>query len=185
MKIIMIVLVLALPCSLIAQNVGIGVTNPVEKLEVNGNLKVNGTITGNIYGVIDNARIFSGVPYDFLIKNNAGNIATRKGHGAQALNYIIAVQVGQFPSPTGQMFTTTLLEEVKLFAGNFAPSGWMFCDGQLLPINSNSGLFDIIGTLYGGDGQATFALPDLRGAAAVHQGNSPAGYTWAQGEKSD
>lgn len=53
--------------------------------------------------------------------------------------------------------------EVKLFAGNFAPRGWMFCDGQLLPIAQNSALFSILGTTYGGDGRTTFALPDLRG----------------------
>lgn len=53
--------------------------------------------------------------------------------------------------------------EVKLFAGNFAPRGWAFCDGQLLPISQNSALFSILGTTYGGDGRTTFALPDLRG----------------------
>jgi microcystin-dependent protein len=58
-----------------------------------------------------------------------------------------------------------------MFAGNFAPAGWMFCDGQLLPISENETLFQLIGTTYGGDGQSTFALPDLRGRVPVHQGN--------------
>ena len=60
--------------------------------------------------------------------------------------------------------------EVRLFAGNFAPAGWMFCDGTLLPISENETLFNLIGTTYGGDGQETFGLPDLRGRIPIHQG---------------
>ncbi|MDZ4812661.1 MAG: tail fiber protein [Pseudomonadota bacterium] len=62
--------------------------------------------------------------------------------------------------------------EIRMFAGNFAPAGWMFCEGQLLPISENETLFQLIGTTYGGDGQSTFALPDLRGRLPMHQGNS-------------
>ena len=62
--------------------------------------------------------------------------------------------------------------EIRMFAGNFAPAGWMFCEGQLLPISENETLFNLIGTTYGGDGQSTFALPDLRGRVPIHQGNS-------------
>lgn len=62
--------------------------------------------------------------------------------------------------------------EVRIFAGNFAPAGWMFCDGQLLPISEYETLFNLIGTTYGGDGQSTFSLPDLRGRIPIHQGNS-------------
>ncbi len=61
--------------------------------------------------------------------------------------------------------------EIRMFAGNFAPAGWMFCDGQLLPISENETLFNLIGTTYGGDGQSTFALPDLRSRLPIHQGN--------------
>lgn len=61
--------------------------------------------------------------------------------------------------------------EIRMFAGNFAPAGWMFCEGQLLPISENETLFQLIGTTYGGDGQETFALPDLRGRLPLHQGN--------------
>jgi microcystin-dependent protein len=61
--------------------------------------------------------------------------------------------------------------EIRIFAGNFAPAGWMFCEGQLLPISENEVLFQLIGTTYGGDGQSTFALPDLRGRIPLHQGN--------------
>jgi microcystin-dependent protein len=64
-----------------------------------------------------------------------------------------------------------------MFAGNFAPAGWMFCEGQLLPISEFETLFNLIGTTYGGDGQSTFALPDLRGRLPVHQGN---GFTLAE-----
>ena len=61
--------------------------------------------------------------------------------------------------------------EIRMFAGNFAPAGWQFCEGQLLPISENETLFQLIGTTYGGDGQSTFALPDLRGRVPIHQGN--------------
>ena len=65
--------------------------------------------------------------------------------------------------------------EIRMFGGNFAPAGWMFCEGQLLPISENETLFNLIGTTYGGDGQETFALPDLRGRLPMHQGQSKAG----------
>ena len=61
--------------------------------------------------------------------------------------------------------------EIRMFAGNFAPVGWMFCDGALLPISEYETLFNLIGTTYGGDGQSTVALPDLRGRIPIHQGN--------------
>src|SRR6476469_7491621 len=60
--------------------------------------------------------------------------------------------------------------EIRMFGGNFAPAGWMFCDGQLLPISEYETLFNLVGTTYGGDGQETFALPDLRGRVPIHQG---------------
>lgn len=61
--------------------------------------------------------------------------------------------------------------EIRMFGGNFAPAGWEFCEGKLLPISENETLFQLIGTTYGGDGQQTFALPDLRGRVPIHQGN--------------
>src|SRR2546430_8431205 len=63
------------------------------------------------------------------------------------------------------------ITKIRIFAGNFAPAGWMFCEGQLLPISENTTLFQLIGTTYGGDGESTFALPDLRGRLPMHQGN--------------
>jgi microcystin-dependent protein len=75
------------------------------------------------------------------------------------------------------------LGEVKLFAGNFAPRNWFFCDGQLLPISENSALFSILGTMYGGDGRTTFALPDLRGRTAAGSGTGPGLTNRPQGQK--
>jgi microcystin-dependent protein len=63
--------------------------------------------------------------------------------------------------------------EIRMFGGNFAPAGWMFCSGQLVPISENEALFQLIGTTYGGDGESTFALPDLRGRIPVHAGQGP------------
>ncbi len=65
------------------------------------------------------------------------------------------------------------LAEIRIFSGNFAPRGWAFCDGQLLPIAQNTALFSLLGTTYGGDGRTTVALPDLRGRAAMHPGRGP------------
>jgi len=75
------------------------------------------------------------------------------------------------------------LGQIILFAGNFAPRGWAFCEGQLLPINENQALFSILGTTYGGDGRTTFGLPDLRGRAPISQGNGPGLPAYRLGEK--
>jgi microcystin-dependent protein len=72
--------------------------------------------------------------------------------------------------------------EIRIFGGNFAPVGWAFCDGQLVPISENDTLFNLIGTTYGGDGQSTFALPDLRGRLPLHQGTGSAGNTFNLGQ---
>lgn len=71
--------------------------------------------------------------------------------------------------------------EIRIFAGTFAPLGWEFCEGQIVPISENDTLFNLIGTTYGGDGQQTFALPDLRGRLPLHQGTY-AGTAFTQGE---
>ncbi len=63
--------------------------------------------------------------------------------------------------------------EVRMFAGNFAPRGWAFCDGQLLAVSQNDALFSLLGTIYGGDGRTTFGLPDLRGRIPIHAGSGP------------
>jgi len=73
--------------------------------------------------------------------------------------------------------------EVTMFGGTFAPRGWAFCNGQLLPIAQNEALFALLGTMYGGDGRTTFALPDLRGRLAVHAGYGPGLNPVQQGQK--
>ena len=73
--------------------------------------------------------------------------------------------------------------QIMMFGSNFAPRGWALCDGQLLPISSNTALFSILGTIYGGDGRTTFALPDLRGRVSVHPGNGPGLSSYRLGEK--
>jgi microcystin-dependent protein len=73
--------------------------------------------------------------------------------------------------------------EIRLFAGNFAPNGWMFCEGQTLPISENEVLFQLIGTTYGGDGRETFNLPDLASRVPIHMGTGPSGITYQIGEK--
>lgn len=79
------------------------------------------------------------------------------------------------------------IAQITLFAGNFPPRGWAFCDGQILPINTNTALFSLVGTTYGGDGQSTFGLPDLRGRVPMHVGDSgqgPGGVNVNLGQKS-
>ena len=63
--------------------------------------------------------------------------------------------------------------EIRIFPFNFAPRGWAFCNGQLLPISQNTALFSLLGTTYGGDGKSNFALPDMQGNAAIHEGQGP------------
>jgi len=72
--------------------------------------------------------------------------------------------------------------EIRLFAGNFAPNGWMFCEGATLPISENDVLFQLIGTTYGGDGEETFNLPNLASRVPIHMGTGPDGTTYQLGE---
>lgn len=77
---------------------------------------------------------------------------------------------------------TPYVGEIRMFGGNFAPLGWAFCNGSLLSISENEALFTLIGTTYGGDGETTFAVPDLRGRLPVHQGAGPDGTTYSVGQ---
>ena len=157
-----------------AQNIGIGTVVPAEKLDVAGNVKASGLLISN-----------GGNTWDHLMKSDPnGTVGFRKGHGAQAIRFIICLQ-GIYPSPDFGLTGEPFLAEIKMFAGAFAPNGWAFCDGQLLAINQNTALFSLIGTLYGGNGTTNFALPDLRGAAPLGAGASPAGYAWTLGQKSN
>ena len=72
--------------------------------------------------------------------------------------------------------------EIRMFAGNFAPNGWMFCEGQTMPIAENEVLFQLIGTTYGGDGEETFNLPNLASRVPIHMGTGPDGVTYQIGE---
>ena len=72
--------------------------------------------------------------------------------------------------------------EIRIFAGNFNPNGWQFCDGQLMPISENDALFILIGTTYGGDGEETFALPNLQSRVPMHSGTGPDGTNYQIGE---
>lgn len=95
-----------------------------------------------------------------------------------ALNYSIALE-GIFPSRNG---IEPFLGEIGLFGFNYAPRGWAMCNGQILSISSNSALFALLGTMYGGDGRTTFALPDLRGRTPIHSGQGPGLSGYYQGQ---
>jgi hypothetical protein len=163
--------------------VGIGVPVPQTQLDVNGGISSGSLSTASL------TITSGGSQYDFLMKNNSsGDIAHRKGHGALAVNFIICLE-GIFPSSGGvrPQYNDAIVGEMRMFAGNFPPVGWAFCQGQLLLIATpqNAALFALIGTTYGGDGVTNFAVPDLRGAAPVSPGTGPAGYTWFQAERSN
>ena len=96
-----------------------------------------------------------------------------------SINYIIAL-TGVFPSRNA---AEPFIAEIIMFGGNFAPRGWAFCNGQLLPISQHTALFSLLGTTFGGDGRTTFALPDLRGRVPVHFGSGPGLSTRRLGEK--
>ena len=78
--------------------------------------------------------------------------------------------------------STPFIGEIRMFGGNFAPAGWAFCNGALIPISENDALFNLIGTTYGGDGQNTFALPNLQSRVPVHAGTGPGGQSFILGE---
>ena len=156
MKYVFFIYSILLGNEIIAQNIGIGTTTPVETLDVNGNVKVNGITINN-----------GGLQYDFLMKSNAtGSVGFKKGHGGLGIRYIICVQGCPVPSAT-ILQDGPFLSEIKIFAGDFAPPGWMFCEGQNLNRNVYASLFSFIGTNYGSNTPTSFALPDLRGAVPV------------------
>src|SRR5229473_1314075 len=96
---------------------------------------------------------------------------------------------GNFPqSQLAREKATTManpfVAEIRIFAGNFAPTGWALCDGQLLPISQNTALFSLLGTFYGGDGKSTFALPNLDGSVPLGQGQLKGGSEYFLGQSS-
>ncbi|MCK0178908.1 tail fiber protein [Flavobacteriaceae bacterium S0862] len=92
---------------------------------------------------------------------------------------IICIALMSIGSINELLAQTPMIGEIRMFAGNFAPRGWAFCDGQILPILANQALYSLLGTTYGGDGRTTFALPDFRGRAPMHTGT-----LYRQGQKS-
>lgn len=86
--------------------------------------------------------------------------------------YLLAVLLITLTFPLKALAQDPYMAEIRMFAGNFAPRNWAFCDGSILPIASNQALFSLLGTTYGGNGITTFALPDLRGRVPIHTGNS-------------
>jgi microcystin-dependent protein len=96
---------------------------------------------------------------------------------------LAAVVATMFTVPAEAQAQECFLGEVRMFAGNFAPRGWALCDGQLLAISKYSAVFSLLGTMYGGDGRTTFALPDLRGRVPLHSGTGPGLLAVKQGSK--
>lgn len=154
-----------------SQNVGIGTITPAEKLDVAGNTKVDGLIINN-----------GGSQHDFLMKNNAaGQVGFKKGHGGLGMRYIINYN-GTVPDPAVNA-EGPFISEIKIFAGNYAPPGWLFCEGQMVArTGAYAALFTQIGVTYGTTAVTNFGIPDLRGAVPVGAGTSPAGNTWIRGQ---
>jgi microcystin-dependent protein len=147
-----------------------------------------GTKTGENYVTVNEAQMTSHSHTLPGSGNTTGNTGGSQPHPnmqpSSALNYIIALQ-GAVPSLTGDWYdgSEPFLGEITLFAGNFAPNGWTFCDGQLLDISLNNSLFSLLGTTYGGDGSTTFGLPDYRGRIGVGYGTGGGLPTWSLGER--
>lgn len=123
------------------------------------------------------------VPGDFVVRSSTGKNDYRKGHTGIGLQYIICT-AGTFPSAYATPGTPgPFISEIRILSAVQAgsiPAGWLPCDGQLVSITQYNTLFALIGTQYGGDGRYNFALPDLRGATAVGQGNG-----WTMAERSN
>jgi len=146
----------------------------------------NVTLTTN--QIPSHSHTVSAQPNRSPTSNTGGSQSHTNMQPTMGMNYIISL-VGLYPSrsipvPDGDLTeaevsggdadsASPMLGEITMFAGNFAPRGWALCEGQLLPISQNTALFSIMGTMYGGDGRTTFALPDMRGRVGIHEGRGP------------
>ncbi len=111
------------------------------------------------------------------------NLFVRSRKSVAILATVAALGSAVALQPKEAQAADPFIAEIIMFGGNFAPRGWAFCDGQLLPIAQNTALFSLLGTTYGGDGRVDFALPDLRGRVAMHPGSGPGLTTRRLGEK--
>jgi microcystin-dependent protein len=124
------------------------------------------------------------IPGSSPTMNAGGGAPVNNDQPSLALHYLIALS-GIYPSREGSGSFDELmptLGQITEFAGDFAPSGWAFAEGQLLPINQNQALFSLLGTMYGGDGRTTFALPDFRGRTMIGSGTDAYGQTYDVGD---
>ena len=112
-----------------------------------------------------------------MVSNVGGSQPHENRQPFLVLNFIIALQrhlpVAQLETERTTIMGEPYIGEIRMFGGNFAPAGWAFCNGRLMPISENDALFTLIGTTYGGDGQETFALPNLQGRVPIHAGQGP------------
>ena len=143
--------------------------------------------SGNVLAAENNLYASPGSNLTTLDPGTIGNVGGGQAHQNMqpymVMNYCISL-VGHFPSQNGGVGggdATPYVGEVRMFASNFAINGWAFCDGQELPISENETLFQLIGTIYGGDGESTFSLPNLQSRVAIHQQRS-AGDDWPVGQ---
>lgn len=160
-----------------AGNAGIGTLTPQAKLHVQGSMRVADGTQGAGKVMVSDA---DGDVSWQSIQTSSTQKSVRDPY--LGIRYVIAVQ-GIFPSQSGSGTENNTIGTVQMFAGTFAPGGWMFCEGQLLPISQYTALFSIIGTTYGGDGRSTFALPDLRGRTPIGVGQGPGLSNINQGER--
>ena len=148
-----------------------------ERNKLNDAITINGAVQqGNLLSFDNN----NWVAKDLVTGNTGLNSPVNNLQPYQAISFIIALQ-GIYPSRSG---IEPFIGEIAMFGGNFAPRGWAYCNGQLLAISNNDALFSLLGTIYGGDGRTTFALPDLRGRVPMHWGNGPGLSDYRIGQKS-
>jgi microcystin-dependent protein len=147
----------------------------VDTPDLTNYVMVEGQVEGNLITYDGNNWIAT----DLVVDNTGGGQPVNNMQPYLGINYCIAL-VGLYPSRNG---AEPFIGEIMIFGGNFAPRGWAFCDGQLLPVSQNTALFSLLGTTYGGDGRTTFALPDLRGRVPLHPGTGPGLSSRQLGEK--